>query len=1154
MEDRDNPVLREVLDKAAELPPAQRAGFLDGACAGDQKLRAEVEVLLVSLDQAEGFLANPTFKPDGAAPAGAPTADAAAGERAGSRVGRYKLLQLIGEGGFGTVFMAEQERPVRRRVALKIIKPGMDSAAVVARFEAERQALAMMEHPNIARVYDAGTTDAGRPYFVMELVQGIPITRYCDSKRLTPRQRMELFIPVCRAIQHAHQKGIIHRDLKPSNVLVTTCDAQPVPKVIDFGVAKALHQRLTERTLFTQFGHAVGTPEYMSPEQADMDVLGADTRSDVYSLGVLLYELLTGVTPLDGKTLREAGYARMLQLIREEEPPRPSTRLASSGEALASISADRGTASSELTRQTRGDLDWIVMKCLEKDRARRYASADGLARDIERYLSDEPVEASPPSTAHKFRRFVRKHRVPLAVAAAFVAVLLAATVFSTWQAVRATRARTAAEAEKQRADEQAAVAQAVNDFLNNDVLGQATKRGRGLGIPPDPDLKVRDALDRAATRIGERFRDRPRVEARIRWTIGEAYLESGDLQKAEPQLDAALAIFRQVAGERDRDTLHCVYDVGLLRWRQGRLDEAERLWLEALAGRRAVLGERDRDTLESLNDLGALYASQMKLQQAEPMVLQALQKRCELFGERDRDTLDSMLCVADMYNGQGKYQEAEPLLAKALAVARQLFGDLNPYTLGVFEALAGTYEGEGRTEEAIALRERLVDGYRSSMGDRHPDTLAAMHNLARLYTAHFQIAKAEALQLAVVEGNRKAHEPEDQTLIGLCSLAWIYFQTEQYAKAEPYLSQAVEGLSKLHGDTDGLTNNSLTGLAELYWRQRRYDKVGPYLARLLEADRKTLGARNPKTLGLQFRLAATFEMLGQHAQAEPVLRELQAATDDPGSRLEPATGAPLIECYRQLGREADARAWMRRMRFDAWLSDQIQGKTSVLAQKPSDAGLLYERGQLLARLGSFRDAAADIGKAADLKPEDHHRWFSLMPVLLEVGEVDEYHRRRSEALRRFESGTGFVAERIAKASLISPGSDEEVSRAFALADRALSEDPTWAWFRLCKGLAEFRRGRDGEALTWLSKVPEEGPPTRKATAEFYSAMALEHIGRSAEARAALARGKLITENNLLRPGEWDLSEPFEDAIICDLAMKEAGAVVAAAGPATRPGP
>src|SRR5579864_588847 len=362
---------------------------------------------------------------------------AAVFERPSSLIGNYKLLQQIGEGGMGVVFMAEQTHPVHRKVALKVIKPGMDSRQVIARFEAERQALAVMDHVNIARVLDAGATASGRPYFVMELVHGVPITKYCDDNHLTPRERLELFVPVCQAIQHAHQKGIIHRDVKPSNIMITLYDGQPVPKVIDFGVAKATEQRLTDRTLFTQYGTMVGTLEYMSPEQAETSMLGAGTRSDIYSLGVLLYELLTGTTPLDGKHLRSLGYAEMLKTIRDVEPPKPSTRLSQSINEVASISARRQTEPRRLQKLIAGDLDWIVMKCLEKDRTRRYETANGLAVDIQRHLHDEAVSASPPGQLYKLQKLVRRNKLTFAAIAAIMVSLVIGLAAALWQADRA---------------------------------------------------------------------------------------------------------------------------------------------------------------------------------------------------------------------------------------------------------------------------------------------------------------------------------------------------------------------------------------------------------------------------------------------------------------------------------------------------------------------------------------------------------------------------------------------------------------------------------------------------------------------------------------------------------------------------------------------
>ena len=385
----------EIFRAAAKLTPDQRPAYLDEACGDNRPLRDEVESLLRAHDPDGSFLGSPAI---------AATINQPISERPGSIIGPYKLREQIGEGGFGVVYVAEQERPIRRKVALKVIKPGMDTKDVTARFEAERQALALMDHPNVARVLDAGTTDSGRPYFVMELVQGVTITDFCNRNNLPTRQRLALFADVCRAVQHAHQKGIIHRDLKPSNVMVTLHDGKPVAKVIDFGVSKALSQQLTEKSIYTAYGQMIGTPTYMSPEQAEMSGLGIDTRSDIYSLGVLLYELLTGQTPLDAKRLRSTAYAEILRLIREEEPPRPSLRVSTLGEQATMIAQQRHTDPHQLRRDLSGELDWIVMKCLEKDRSRRYETATGLARDIERYLSDEPVEACPPSKLYRLRK------------------------------------------------------------------------------------------------------------------------------------------------------------------------------------------------------------------------------------------------------------------------------------------------------------------------------------------------------------------------------------------------------------------------------------------------------------------------------------------------------------------------------------------------------------------------------------------------------------------------------------------------------------------------------------------------------------------------------------------------------------------------------
>jgi serine/threonine protein kinase/WD40 repeat protein len=431
-----------IFDAALKLSaPAERAAFLDRECGGDASLRAAVESLLKH-HKDDNFMA----KPGGTARLSPVT------EKPGDMIGRYKLMEQIGEGGFGVVYVAEQREPVRRMVALKISKLGMDTRQVVARFEAERQALAMMDHPNIAKVLDGGATDSGRPYFVMELVRGIKVTEYCDLKHLTTRQRLDLFMQICRAVQHAHQKGVIHRDLKPSNILVTLHDGVPVPKVIDFGIAKATQGHLSDKTIYTEFQQFMGTPAYMSPEQAEMSGLDIDTRSDLYSLGVLLYELLTGSPPFEEKALLECGLDEMRRTIREKEPPRPSTRLGElTGEALTTTARRHGTEPPKLLNLVRGDLDWIVMKCLEKDRARRYESASGVAADIERHLNNEPIVARPPSNLYRLQKMVRRNKLAFAATAAVVIALFLGITGILWQAARAMRFSALAEEQRRNA-------------------------------------------------------------------------------------------------------------------------------------------------------------------------------------------------------------------------------------------------------------------------------------------------------------------------------------------------------------------------------------------------------------------------------------------------------------------------------------------------------------------------------------------------------------------------------------------------------------------------------------------------------------------------------------------------------------------------------
>jgi serine/threonine protein kinase len=520
-----------IADEALSLPSSGRSSYLDRVCGAVGDLRRRVEELMGALD--------PSSRKDAPGPTKSMRAAPRADEAAGDRIGRYKLLQEIGEGGCGTVYMAEQEEPVRRRVALKVIKLGMDTKEVVARFEAERQALAIMDHPNIARILDAGATETGRPYFVMELVRGIKITDYCDQNNLSTEERLGLFAQVCQAVQHAHQKGIIHRDLKPSNILVTLNDGVPVPKVIDFGISKAMDGRLTDRTLFTAFQQFIGTPAYMSPEQAEMSGIDIDTRSDIYSLGVLLYELLTGRPPFDPRSLLQAGLDEIRRIIREVEPPSPSKNLSTLAEAdLATVARLRGTDPARLSTLLRGDLDWIVMRCLEKNRSRRYETPTALAADIARHLSNEPVAARPPSRLYRIGKLVRRNRLAFSAAAALALALIAGSVISTLQAVRATRAERLATLERSKADDERARVEDLLTFMLGDLRGQLQRVGR-LDVLQSVGDKAMAYF--ASLRPGD-------LDDTTLTRHAEAMTQIGELRMAQGRYGEALAAFSEAYG------------------------------------------------------------------------------------------------------------------------------------------------------------------------------------------------------------------------------------------------------------------------------------------------------------------------------------------------------------------------------------------------------------------------------------------------------------------------------------------------------------------------------------------------------------------------------------------------------------------------------
>jgi non-specific serine/threonine protein kinase/serine/threonine-protein kinase len=674
----------------------------------------------------------------------------------------------------GEVWLAEQMEPVRRQVALKVIKAGMDSAQVVARFEAERQALALMDHPTIAIVFDGGTTPQGRPYFAMEYVKGEPVTAYCDRHRLSTSSRLDLFLQVCEGVQHAHQKGIIHRDLKPSNVLVSIQDERPVAKIIDFGVAKATSQHLTDRSLFTELGVLIGTPEYMSPEQAEMSGLDIDTRTDVYALGVLLYELLAGALPFDRRELRAAGLAEIQRIIREKEPPRPSTRVIQLGTASIEVAANRRTEPRRLVGELRRDLDWITMRALEKDRTRRYQTANALAADVRRHLNSEPVTARPPTFGYRTSKFVRRHRGGVAAAGAVLLALVAGLVFASMGLIRAREAERVATRE-------AATAKAVSDFMVRlfEVADPNEARSR--------TLTAQEMLARGVKDVDRALGEQPEVQARILTTLGNVYTNMGLYQEAEPLAVKGLETYRRLLGREHPDTLKAAHTLANLYWYQNRVQEAEALYSEVIASRLRVLGAEARDTLKAQFDLAGVYLLQQRYSEMERLSLQTLEAQRRLFGDDDADTLVTMHNLASLYYSEKRYEEAARINQTVLEGNRRTLGYDHPETLQTLHNLATTYHAMGRHDDAERLYREVIQLRQQIIGESHPWTARSLSALGRLQLERKGYAEAETLLSSAYATQAAAlGERHPNTLATARSLVDLYQAWDKPDKAREW--------------------------------------------------------------------------------------------------------------------------------------------------------------------------------------------------------------------------------------------------------------------------------------------------------------------------------------------------------------------------------
>jgi eukaryotic-like serine/threonine-protein kinase len=820
--------------------------------------------------------------------AAVPGADAAtAAQRPLPRsVGPYRILRLLGEGGMGTVYEAEQEHP-RRTVALKVIRPGWATAEILRRFEQESQALGRLQHPGIAQIHEAATADSGsgpQPYFAMEFIRGDSLHAYAATHHLNARQRLELMVKICDAVHHAHQRGIIHRDLKPGNILV---DETGQPKILDFGVARVTDSD-AYATRQTDVGQLIGTLAYMSPEQVLADPLELDVRSDVYALGVILYELLAGHLPYTiSRQIPEAARA-----IREEDPA-----------PLSSIN-----------RIYRGDIETIVAKSLEKEKARRYASAAELAGDIGRYLKDEPITARPPSTIYQLQKFARRHQALVWGIAAVFVVLIAGIIASTWQAARATRAEHAARAE-------AATATAINDFLLNDLLSQAGASTQARpDTKPDPDLKVRTALDRAATRVEGKFDTQPVVKASIHSTIANAYWELGLFTEAEQHYRRAVDLRERALGKEHPDTLAANNNLGNLYREEGKYAEAEPVLASVLAIRQRVLGADHPDTLVTMANLGIVLHEQGKYAEAEPLLTKVLETERRTRGEEDQETIISMMNLGKLYSDVGKAAEAEALLSRAVEIGRRTLGEEHPRWIGAMNNLAAIYAAAGKFAEAEPIFRTLSEVQRRVLGEEHPDALTVTNNLAVVCRQIGKQAEAEALLTRVMEvQHRVLGDDHPNQLATMSSLAQVYQLQGKLAEAKALLTRTLAGQRRVNGPEHLGTLNTMRVLGGIYRDEGHYGQAEALLREALKGYLKVrpdFWAR----FDVESTLGASLAGQKRYADAEPLLlsgyegmSRLEASIPPINKPSVQRAGEWIAALYQSSGKTAKAAEWRQQL-------------------------------------------------------------------------------------------------------------------------------------------------------------------------------------------------------------------------------------------------
>jgi tetratricopeptide (TPR) repeat protein/serine/threonine protein kinase len=1076
---------RDLFLAARPLSAVARAAYLEAACGEDATLRGQVEALLHEHDELGSFLESPIL---GLAET---VVEPVVAEQPGAMIGRYRLLERLGEGGFGIVFRAEQQQPVHRQVALKVLKPGMDTRQIIGRFEAERQALALMDHPHIARVLDGGETASGRPYVVMELVHGIPITDYCDQQRLAPRDRLELFVTVCQAVQHAHQKGIIHRDLKPSNVLVTADSGVPVAKVIDFGIAKAVGQRLTDITVSTGFAQLVGTPLYMSPEQAELRSLDIDTRSDIYSLGVLLYELLTGTTPFDKERLQRVGYDEMRRIICEEEPPTPSTRVSGLGEAATVIATQRRSEPKQLRQLCRGELDWIVMKALEKDRSRRYETASALAADVQHYLRDEPVTASPPSAWYRIRKFAWRNRLVL-VAAGAVLLTVALSAGSLGWAIRDRSLR-----------HEEVVREAAKALEDVDRLRQEGHWVVALAVAQRTEALLAGGGD---TTIHRQFRELCRdLEMAAR-------LEEVRLHKTEVKNEAFDTT------RADREYADVFREFGINVGQGEPTDVAEQIRCRSIS---EELGAALDDWASLQSKMGKPAASRLWsiARAADPDPFRNNFRTALESGQRKRlEELAASEEVARLPPSTivllAQALDAVRAEASAIALLRQAQMQ-HPDDFWINSNLATFLAHAHSTEVGEAVR------FASQAVGLRPQSPGAAVNLGVALNAQGKLPEA-------LESYRRAINLQPRYAAAHFDAGFVLYHQRKLTSAAECFRRAIEV------KPDSVEAHFYLGLV-LADQGRLVDS--------LDELRRSIQIK-PNNPDAYYNLCLVLAQLGKHAEAADACRRAiefnpgwAEAHCNLGNNL--SNQGKLVEAAQEFRRAIELKPdlfyahynFAKLLRSQGKLVDALQEYQKSAQCKPDHADSYFWLGMICAQLGQWTEATAMLQRFTGLQPDDHLGWYWIAMIRLHAHDAEGYRQACREMLARFaNTHDPGVADNTARILTLAPEAVASTDAILRLADqsaKSTNERGPYAWVPLLtKALAEYRAGDYAGTVEWLKRfspnIHGEGPD---ATAYALLAMAHHRLGRVRESHAALAHAQTILAKKMPNPAQ---GRPFGD--------------------------